>query len=525
MSKKLPFKRFLNGATRFYTLEELVEILKQTARDRTVQRESVWLWIKDKCHCYMSNVAVGYGKTALLHLIELEPTIKYLKDNCNNSEQEFKYIQHLQKFLDQGYKYLHVDGGNRSDTILGWFDLLKEPHLKGNLPVKLEPSAYPIGKQRADGTFEVEDYITLTEYKSREDLISMGAQYLKLVNQLDNMNFSVEVYSELNENDRRDLFYNLNDNEEVTSEERRNCEISDICHDIRDMNDKYKPFFRDFGWVTKENTLRYKFCAWLGYLSNFYYNGDFSNQMKSWVPGTLDEDYKQNSPVEKNFPKFKKYFEKLFFPMTELISNYKTEVINYDGDGNKVITKLQKNMRYKNLGTKRNMLIDIHMIFTRIEKLGYSLQKDSRSSFKLEELFLEYQEWFNTKNTKEVKYKMNNDSLGTWLDCYAANTFPKVEHRLKGIKDEFVPLLKKKGLIVKIDENPIMNESWRMPLLSKQNNICPISGKYISQKDANDPNVTHLDHIIPRSKGGQTTKDNCQLVYKIANLQKSDKLN
>ena len=96
MSKKIPFKRFLNGATRFYTLEELVEILKQTARDRTVQRESVWLWIKDKCHCYMSNVAVGYGKTALLHLIELEPTIKYLKDNCNNSEQEFKYIQHLE---------------------------------------------------------------------------------------------------------------------------------------------------------------------------------------------------------------------------------------------------------------------------------------------------------------------------------------------------------------------------------------------------------------------------------------------
>ena len=33
--------------------------------------------------------------------------------------------------------------------------------------------------------------------------------------------------------------------------------------------------------------------------------------------------------------------------MTELISNYKTEVINYDGDGNKVVTKLQKNMRYK----------------------------------------------------------------------------------------------------------------------------------------------------------------------------------
>ena len=69
-----------------------------------------------------------------------------------------------------------------------------------------------------------------------------------------------------------------------------------------------------------------------------------------------------------------------------------------------------------------------------------------------------------------------------------------------------------------------MNESWRMPLLSKQNNICPISGKYISPKDANDPNVTHLDHIIPRSRGGQTTKENCQLVYKIANLQKSDKL-
>ena len=67
----LPCKRFLNGRTEFRSLAQLLVILKKTARDRTVQREAVWLHIKDKCSKYISNVTVGYGKAALLHLIEL----------------------------------------------------------------------------------------------------------------------------------------------------------------------------------------------------------------------------------------------------------------------------------------------------------------------------------------------------------------------------------------------------------------------------------------------------------------------
>ena len=46
--------------------------------------------------------------------------------------------------------------------------------------------------------------------------------------------------------------------------EIRNSEISVICNEIRNLNDKWKKFFVKYGWVTDANADRYKFCAWLG---------------------------------------------------------------------------------------------------------------------------------------------------------------------------------------------------------------------------------------------------------------------
>ena len=49
----------------------------------------------------------------------------------------------------------------------------------------------------------------------------------------------------------------------------------------------------------------------------------------------------------------------------------------------------------------------------------------------------------------------------------------------------------------------------------RQKGVCPICGKHFAIEDM------QADHIVPWSKGGRTTADNCQMLCKADNLRKS----
>ena len=165
------------------------------------------------------------------------------------------------------------------------------------------------------------------------------------------------------------------------------------------------------------------------------------------------------------------------------------------------------------------------MILTRLDKEGKELKKDGKRTYitSLKQLFYLYKSWFDKKNDGQRIYETNGDQMGTWTDLYSANTFPKVKPRLEGILTEFMPMLEESGIVVGVETEATFDENWRMSKLSEQNNKCAISGEYISPQDAANTSVTELDHIIPRNKGGKTEYENCQLVYRRCNREKSDK--
>ena len=510
MTTELKFLRLLNGETKYMNLASLHKELLVTARDRSVQRESVWRNESDnKQGKYLSNVAIGYGKTALLHMIDIAPNIKYLETICNSTKDQ-QYIDRLKNFLSD-YRWIHVDGGNRADTIIDWYDN----------KVKLIAAIYNLCEEDEYGKRRVVGNVKLLRSMNREELIHAGGDYVKLVKQLEQQSFTVETYSELTEEDRRDLFKNLNDNIDLSVDEIRNCEISKICNEIRDLNDKYKGYFQKYGWVTEANAKRYKFCAYLGYLNNFHTDANFS-KCESWAPKTLDSDYKGNTTAEQNLPKFIEYFEKTFFPLVKIITESKTHEIDVNKDGKEIKVKIKDSNRYKNLGTpQRNTLIDLHIILTKIEKEGYSLATENRKP-RLKDLFLTYKDWLFDKleeleDGKPKTWTTNGTQEGKWLDLYGANTNPKIQHRLDAIKDEFIPLLITKGLIIKKDEERVFPHDYRQQLWTDQGHKCAITGKYISIQDAINTDVTRLDHIIPHSKGGMTVYENAQLVFNKAN--------
>lgn len=63
----------------------------------------------------------------------------------------------------------------------------------------------------------------------------------------------------------------------------------------------------------------------------------------------------------------------------------------------------------------------------------------------------------------------------------------------------------------------VFTEGDKISAYSKQNGVCTRCGKFFEYSDMEG------DHIIPWSKGGKTVPDNCQMLCKRCNRQKSDK--
>ena len=82
----LPVFRPLNGQAKYELTIEIVETLRKTGRDRTVQRESVWRDITNKREEYMTAVAHGYSNTSLFHLVNIKDSIEYLTPLARNAQ-------------------------------------------------------------------------------------------------------------------------------------------------------------------------------------------------------------------------------------------------------------------------------------------------------------------------------------------------------------------------------------------------------------------------------------------------------
>ena len=115
-----------------------------------------------------------------------------------------------------------------------------------------------------------------------------------------------------------------------------------------------------------------------------------------------------------------------------------------------------------------------------------------------------------------------------WYKMYREHHLEKVD--VKELDNEIKKLLdeeeieKKKGIWEYVlDHNEYhlnlrkFSDKIKNAVYREQKGICPITGKWYKIEDM------EADHIIPWSKGGTTTKDNCQMIWKYANRVKSDK--
>ena len=484
--------REIKKEMKFDTLSDFHKIIKRTGRDCTVQRESVWRLDPSKQSDYMTAIAQGYSETTIFHLVNLPESIEELRPVANSSgnQNDISFVDHMQKFVDQGNTWIHIDGGNRSDTILDWYANLI-PLCAGDYFVTI------------DGELTRFSIPNSTEFTYDRVLET----YPALAQHIDNQPFVYLEYVGLNREERKELFFRLNNNDNISENEMRNTSTTDYCQWIRDLNSKYKEEFvlqmkgmkKTEAFITQDNAVRYKFCAFLASLSNYYTYQNQGSGRDAFTPSALNEDYTNSEIVEKNYPKFKSLFEGVYLPLIRHLGDRNHEAISFS----------------------RNCIVDLWCLLVDLTKDGYDLRRlDKSNKFDFDALLSEYKVMFeNRSKNKEPIYNTSNGSYA-WFDLHRANSGYKLNHRVAAMHEDLIPVLVEKGVVIKKDKKRSFPESFRLPLWSRQGGICPLTGQEMTRKDALDGNITHMDHIEAHSKGGETTMENAQLVFKIANLQK-----
>jgi hypothetical protein len=103
---------------------------------------------------------------------------------------------------------------------------------------------------------------------------------------------------------------------------------------------------------------------------------------------------------------------------------------------------------------------------------------------------------------RELIAKVNYNSL--------YNSYPDIKNKYLQRSDE--------KILLNIDENSFVKAGIRWQVFERDDFKCVACGK-----SAHDGAILHVDHIIPRSKGGSDAMDNYQTLCHLCNIGKSNK--
>lgn len=459
------------------------EYMKNTVRDNTVQREAVWENLRKMG--YISGAMVGRAKLTGVHLVDLRACHDLAIKNG-----EYAFADHLQSFIDDGYFYCHIDGGNRCDTFLEFFDKT----LNDKEKIKVTPAYY----QFRDGqtiTVNRNDVTWETLYKKDKDGDYINPEWATLGERLLNEQVCIYIYKDLNQEERADLFKILNDGINLSAAELRNREVSNICNTIRDyLNVEYKSLFVEVGLLTENESKRWGFCEFVAKLNHLWMTK--SNQNMIWPgKGVLDENYKSNSAADSNFDNFVSWFEKDFVKYVKLFkSNPKWDLLS------------------KNYWV--DFFITLCIMSTQNLKLK-NLDKEGRTAF-----MKAFKAWqtdmvADTTTGFDCGAKGNRD----WSGLHSNNSNYVLSHRIKKLRKSFIQNCIDSEILVKLDSRRLFTKQQAAGFVKKQNYKTP-SGKVIDVMEWSNTKVYSSDHINEWSEGNPTTPENGQLIEKKENLEK-----
>ena len=475
-----------------------------TARDNSVQRENVWKDNPEKQSSFIGHTAVGKGGLQPIHLLHLQDAYDHAV-----KMHDTLFAGLLKLFIDEGYVYAHIDGGNRCDTYITFFkgDIFIEPGCYQFLPVEDEEV----------GHYEVIDDDEIDCFKLEEN---HPAIYDKLLES----EVLVYLYHDLSREERSEWFHVLNDGEALNAAELRNRIISQICKIIRDdLNKNYKDLLVTTGSIEVNQAKRYGACEYIARLNHLAFTTNIKqptllienervkslNECPTWAsPTVLDTDYLSNSAADRYLPIFNKFFVQKYVPLLKLQNKMKS------GKVQKLLSK--------------NIMVDFFFLNYYLEKFNFKIQPNMKKN-----LVRKFHAWeiLQFADTKTEYYVGKTDvTYRTWKQMYSGNSPENMANRFPTIINKLIPILIEKNIIAQVDSVRGHTKQQKAEM-AKNQGLSLDSGPFSSDSielevmDLFDGDVIHGDHKDkPFRSGGPTTVDNGSLETKEYNLKKSDKL-
>ena len=147
------------------------------------------------------------------------------------------------------------------------------------------------------------------------------------------------------------------------------------------------------------------------------------------------------------------------------------------------------------------------------------------SSEPLRDYFRAVIDWIESNFPNEIELPMKGEDWGLLYNEYKDKALDPVAIAEKALRlDEDEEVKRKAGIyryILTCEEKHLnlraFDKAMKRKVHRKQNGICNICKKHFELRH------TEADHITPWSKGGKTVEENCQVLCKKCNAEKSDK--
>lgn len=384
-------------------------------------------------------------------------------NSCLKASEQDSYDYHyFYEWSKKGYSSISVDGNNRTMTISEYF----------NDKVLLKKGDYILPNGQV---IHIDDSNNLW---SKHPLTFK--QFIE-----NEVRITVTEYLNATRQDLTNLFKCINDGMSLNAQELRNATLCNYAIWIRKMKDlSYKSMLKKV-FPTEKQRIRRMVDDYIVSMSIFATRGTDKDIQGASKNHAYTDDSSESQTTKRA--------EKLIIKFSDFVKRNAS-------------TNLKDSSE----------LFNMFMAYTYLEDNGYVL-KDEKIFY----------DWFMAGEARRAAdttpiCTTNTGESRTYQSCNRTMTKLELSSRHKYIlRDLSKDIL---TFATKKDSQRLFSAEERYVLWERQKGMCLATGEPIPESEINDDSKWAADHITPYSKGGLTSIENGQLINKLANLKKSNKM-
>ena len=425
-------------------------------------------WQIENNQQYMRSLLNGKAPTSI-YIADIKKCKDSVEKKYGKKHDDYVFYQGL---LDDGYKYITIDGNNRTRCVTDFFFGI----YKDFFPLF-------VGEYEIGGT--INQPIIFEATNDSKLFADLDPKFQNLIEQIQIL---VQIVETGTREDLADLFESINKGMTLNAQEKRNCKMYVFAKLVRDCVKKYEKKLQKI--YNEAGFNRRIVDAFVVDIAVLCARGIIGFGDKS-----RDAAYGDNTPEVGSFSKASKIIGQI------------ADLVQFKKDGDKIVDCGKKTTtNVVDLGLLLHYMNDNNIVYTDKKKF-FEEYCDAQLKRIADPKIL----WRKADGTDDRGYAgIQRSNQKNYLTIR--------ENQLIASLSDFSD-----GLIISRDSqrNFKRDIAFMFDLWREQGGKCPASGKEINCRDILNGSIIEVDHNYPWAKGGLTTKSNAALLYASENRKKS----